>query len=217
MKAARLGCRIVLLAALCVVAGCGPRPAQVKVAPIALNLEAEGQTAFVSATVYDARGDMIKDARLKWTSSDPTVAAVDQRGAVTAVSSGDATITARSGRLHASCSVLVVIPDSLTVTPSALTLEAGTSAPLAAVARNEKGDPIDAPIRWKSSNPPAARVSADGAVTAVSPGTAVIQVEIAGLEARVPVEVLPAPEPSPETEEPEETPDQPPDQKALQP
>ena len=48
-----------------------------------------------------------------WTSSDPTVASVDQTGTVTAVAYGSATITAKAGSVTATCSCAVVSLSSI--------------------------------------------------------------------------------------------------------
>ena len=54
---------------------------------------ARGETETLTATVKpDGTGSTVE-----WTSSNPSVAAVDQRGEVTAVSAGNATITATAG------------------------------------------------------------------------------------------------------------------------
>lgn len=48
---------------------------------------------------------------ISWSSSDPAVATVDENGLVTAVQSGNATITASSGKLTATCEIDVVIAE----------------------------------------------------------------------------------------------------------
>ncbi|MBR4181155.1 MAG: Ig domain-containing protein, partial [Candidatus Methanomethylophilaceae archaeon] len=66
----------------------------------------EGMTAKISATVSPSDAT---DSSIVWTSSDESVAKVDQNGNVTAVKEGSATITAKTndGGYTASCAVTV--------------------------------------------------------------------------------------------------------------
>lgn len=94
------------------------RPAQqaaVSVQPATLEL-APGGTSILTATVTPSTADQA----VTWTSSDNSVATVDENGIVTAVSAGEATITATSvanGRT-ATCAVTVqgIVLDDETVT-----------------------------------------------------------------------------------------------------
>lgn len=52
----------------------------------------------------------------EWTSSNPTIASVDEQGLVTALSEGTATITAIHNDLTDSCSVTVIKPQNLSIT-----------------------------------------------------------------------------------------------------
>jgi acetyl esterase/lipase len=72
-----------------------PTPDSVAVAPAAPRLLV-GETAALTATVLDPQGRPIADAVPSWTSSDPSVATVDDAGVVTALAIGSATITAES-------------------------------------------------------------------------------------------------------------------------
>ena len=86
----------------------------VTVSPDALNLSA-GDTATLAATVLPADADQT----VVWTSSDPSVATVDDNGVVTAVGPGNAeiTVTATNGTedasddVAASCTVTVAAPE----------------------------------------------------------------------------------------------------------
>jgi uncharacterized protein YjdB len=115
------------------------------------------------------------DRSVSWSSSDNSIATVDETGKVTAVSAGTATITATThdGGFIAQCAVTVVVPvTGVTVTPSVLTLKQGTSASLSAVVLPD--DATDQTISWSSSDSSIASVDSDGNVTAVNVGTATI-------------------------------------------
>ena len=62
----------------------------------------EGESETLTATV---KPDDATDKTLTWSTSDASVATVDQNGKVTAVKEGTATITAKAGSKSATCSV----------------------------------------------------------------------------------------------------------------
>ena len=134
-----------------------------------------GETIALSVTVSpeDATAKAVK-----WTSSDETVATVDNTGFVTAVGAGTAIITAACQDVSATCTVTVnakpvVDPKnpSIAITPTGVELTEGETAEL----RADKTDiDEDAEVIWTSSNPEVAMVDANGVVTAVSAGEATI-------------------------------------------
>lgn len=115
-----------------------------------------------------------------WSSSNEQVATVDNNGLVTAVGAGEAVITATAQNgASASCGVVVfVFAESVSITKDhescldGLKLYIGNNIELSAdvspISANRKD------IRWESSNTNVATVDANGVVTAVSEGTAVI-------------------------------------------
>lgn len=118
-------------------------------------------------------------ASFQWSSSNPTVATVDQNGRVTALSEGYAVITATAGDgSGASASTTVTVQsvgvESVELNRSSLTLTVGGTQTLTATVSPD--DAANKTVTWSSSNPLVASVSNAGVVTAVSAGTAVITV-----------------------------------------
>ena len=64
----------------------------------------EGETGTITATV---KPDNATNKTVTWSSSNPTIAAVDQNGIVTALQSGEVIISAKAGAWTASCMVRV--------------------------------------------------------------------------------------------------------------
>ena len=60
------------------------------------------------------------------------------------------------------------------MTPNSVTIGPYVSAKLTAVVRDPGGAIANVPVTWSSSNTVVARVAADGTVTGVFPGTAII-------------------------------------------
>lgn len=151
---------------------------KVTVSPATLNLDVskkETATGNVTATV-EVTGAASKD--VKWASSNPAVATVtagaDGKAVVTALSAGTATITATSqadpGK-SASCTVTVtgVVPTVLTLDKNTLSLPVDGTYKLTATTT-----PAGAAVVWTSDKPEIAKAAADGTITGVKEGTAVI-------------------------------------------
>ena len=85
----------------------------VTLSPATLFLRPEDAAALTATVTPNDTTDS-----LTWTSSDPTVATVDQNGAVTAVAPGQATITAQAGTASATCTVTVTRPYTPPVNPN---------------------------------------------------------------------------------------------------
>ena len=104
------------------------------------------------------------------------VATVDARGLVTAVAEGVATITASAGSASGSAVVTVTqsVP-SVQVSPSAETIELGSTLQLTAEAFDESGHAVaEVEFAWETSDATVATVDASGLVTGVAVGVATI-------------------------------------------
>ncbi|MCL2164229.1 MAG: Ig-like domain-containing protein [Oscillospiraceae bacterium] len=117
------------------------------------------------------------DKTVTWTSSNSDAATVSASGAVTAKAPGTTTITATSnsdGSKNSSCTVTVVteIIDSVTVSPTTLTLRVGEYGALTAAVLPESV--VNKAVVWMSSNTGVATVSSEGVVTAVGIGETTI-------------------------------------------
>ena len=86
------------------------RPTTIAVSPFATELTALGETVQLTAEVRDQNGRVMAGATVTWSSSNTSVATVDQAGLVTAISTGTAAITARAGPASASAGITVNAP-----------------------------------------------------------------------------------------------------------
>lgn len=126
--------------------------------------------------------DNATNKAVAWSSSDVAVATVDAQGVVTLKGVGEAVIsaTAKDGSgVSASCNVTVgpVLVSKITLTVESLNLRPGETSQLTATV--EPTDAANKSVTWTSSNTSVATVTADGVVTAVAGGTAVITVKAA--------------------------------------
>ena len=130
-----------------------------------------GETLQISATVLP---DDAADKSVVWVSSDPTVARVTAEGLVTALKGGIAVISANTvNSLSAACSVTVDVPvEMIILDRDEVSAVEGTEFTLIATVL-----PADATVKlldWRSDNPNVATVNAEGDVTLVNIGSAVI-------------------------------------------
>ena len=139
----------------------------------------KGEDHALKATIQPGNAS---DKTVQWSSSDSSVASVDQDGKVTAVGGGSATIKATAGSFSATCSVSVNVPvTSVSIDIHVLSLEKGTFAVLTATVSPE--DASDKTVQWSSSDSSVASVDQDGKVTAVEVGKAKITASAGGFSA----------------------------------
>lgn len=132
----------------------------------------EGDTETLTASIQP---DDATDKTVTWTSSNEEVATVND-GVVSAVSAGEATITAKAGDQTALCKVTVqkkfVAVESVELNKMELTLVEGNTETLTATVKPD--DATDKAVSWKSSDDKIATVDANGKVTAIKVGEATI-------------------------------------------
>ncbi|MCL2163346.1 MAG: Ig-like domain-containing protein [Oscillospiraceae bacterium] len=136
-----------------------------------------GQSVGLTATVFP--GDAYNQ-NLQWSSSDKTVATVDENGRVTGAGEGTATImvTTEDFGTTDSCDVTVVPGDApvegVALDPASLSLSEGNTATLSATIQPANAG--NKSVIWSSSDESVATVSASGVVNAINEGTAIITV-----------------------------------------
>jgi len=131
----------------------------------------KGNTTTLSVTIKPSTANK----SVRWTSSDESVATVNQSGQVTGVNIGDADITVTSvdGSMSATCAVTVYqYIESITLDKTSIEMFVGDDPVTlhAEVLPNE----YTKPLKWVTSSSRVAKVDSDGVVTAVSNGTATI-------------------------------------------
>ena len=109
----RLRCTGGLLLFSLGLAGCGlitgnePEASTVVISPSGITFDAIGATTTLSAEVRDQNDQILGDAVVTWSSSNPNVATISPAGLVTAVTNGTATITAAAGAASGSVNLSV--------------------------------------------------------------------------------------------------------------
>lgn len=141
---------------------------------------AVGETRRLTATLLPS------DATIKaatWSSSNSSIASVDQGGNVKGLKAGTVTITAKADNASASCTVTVLQNvTSVKLNKTSLSLNKGETFQLVAtLTPNEYL--IDSKVVWSSSEPSVASVDDTGLVTCTGSGKAVITAAVGGKSA----------------------------------
>jgi len=155
-----------------------------------------GQKFQFQAQPVDADGNPLSGRVITWSSSDATIASVDNTGLVTGVAVGPATITATSESKSGSAAVSVGAQTAATITvaPPSVSITVGQTSQLSATVKDASGAVIaGAPVSWSVDNPSVATVSSTGLVTGISAGSATVTAASGAAHIGVPVSVAPIP------------------------
>ena len=137
-----------------------------------------GDSMRLSANLVLSKGNLAP--AISWSSSDAALATVNSTGVVYGVATGAVVVRAVSLGKHDSAAVTIVRPSpnpvaSVTVTPSAASLDAGRTLQLAVTLKDAAGRLLAGrTVTWATSSPAVATVSASGLVSGVAAGSATI-------------------------------------------
>ena len=156
-----------------------------------------GASAPLAAEVRDASGALLAGRKVAWATKDPTVATVSDAGVVTGVQPGPVQVAATAEGKSAIVDVTVNPKAVATVRLS----PAGDARLLVAETRQMTAETLDSDggvltgrsITWSSNSTAIASVSANGLITAVTPGGAVVTATSEGKSAVVAVTVSSVP------------------------
>ena len=164
----------------------------VAVTPAEANIAALGDTLRLSAEALDANGNAVAGAEFSWESSDDAVATVNATGLVTALGSGSATITAKTGSVSGNVNVSVAQEvRAVVVAPDTATVLVGDTLRLVATATDANGQAVTGiAFAWASGDTTVAVVDASGLVTGVGAGQVQVTAAAAGTTGRAQLAVV---------------------------
>jgi len=171
-------------------------PASIAVLPGLDSLTSLGRTLTYTATIRNARGDLIPLDVPTWSSTNAAIATINASGIATALGIGTDTIIGAAGT-RADTAVLRVsnIAATVLISPSAVNLVSiGQASLLTVTARNALGNAISGPVvTWQTSNVAVATVSAGtgstNTITATGTGSATITATVNGIANSITVTV----------------------------
>ena len=149
---------------------------QVKLSKESMNIKV-GESQILQATISPNNAT---NKTLIWSSSNTSVAVVDQNGYVTGIKEGTATITVKSSNGKSDSITVTVEKSSLptvdvtgvSLSKSSITLEIGQSSTITASVLPSNA--TNKTITWSSSNSNVAKVDGSGKITAINEGSAVV-------------------------------------------
>lgn len=168
------------------------KPARVTLIPKQVLFNDSGASKLLQVTVFDAKDRPMEKAKVTFASSSPEVAEVDASGKVTVRNSGEAVITATSGKVSGTAKIVahLVMGLKMDLPVGGAQAPAGSQVPLVVSATNEKGDPADLTgLSFTSSNPEIATVDGEGKMTLLASGNTTLEAVIGKSQAKLPVEV----------------------------
>lgn len=161
---------------LALAAACSSKPAAIEVSPRPVKIFGLQRIQRLTGRLVDKKGRTLPAGSLRWSSSKNDVVTVDGSGKLQAKGAGTAVVTATFEKLSVQVPVEVVDVNTIEVSPASAHLvgPAGSTITVTAAVKNSSGKPILPPVTWTSSKPAVAKISADGVVTSVGPGTTMI-------------------------------------------
>ena len=143
----------------------------------ASSIRQEG-TVDLDATLLDSQGNPAVARTVTWSSSNTSIATVNSSGVVSGVADGTVTITATSEGVSGSTQVTVAgapLVATVTVSPGNPFRGVGQTVQMSQTSRAASGNTISGTTAtWSSGNTSVATVDANGLVTVVGAGSAVI-------------------------------------------
>lgn len=151
----------------------------VTVSPANVTLRLTNQKVF-TATAKNAQGTVITGRTFRWSSSNSSIASVDQTGNVIALSAGTVVIAADADGVIGNSAVTVTnIPiGSCTLAPTSQKVTVSQQAQPTISLRDTANNALPSanrPLNWTSDNEVVATVSTTGVITARKAGTATIR------------------------------------------
>ena len=134
--------------------------------PSSLSLDV-GAVKQIDATIEPENAT---NGDLKWSSSNPSIATVDENGVVKGISPGTAIITVKTKDGSVSAQITVIVKEIITV-------EVDSTKPIDTSKINKPDNVTDNDLVWESSDPSIATVDENGVVTGVTPGKTTVIVK----------------------------------------
>ena len=144
---------------------------------------AVGDSIQMTAEAFDALRNAIANVTFEWSSSDTTIATVDQEGWVRARHAGSVEITVAAGTVSTVGEIIAVqVPHTVVLSTPRDSLAVGDSIQMTAEAFDALGNAIaNVTFEWSSSDTTIATVDHKGWVRATSAGSAEITVNVGDL------------------------------------
>ena len=166
-------------------------PARIAIGSLPTTLAA-GQHVRATADVFTKADDRREGDVIRWRSSAPAVARVDEEGFVTALAPGTATITATDGAVSGSQRVTVIagVVASVELRPASQSARTGDVIRFSATARDARGRTLEGLTPTWTFSPGHGQLDSDGAFVAYEAGSYVVSASFGARSADALVKVV---------------------------
>ncbi len=172
------------------------RVTSVRVEPQSIQV-AVNETALLEVRLRNAAGETVTaDEQVRWASEDEVIAGVSVTGVVTGRFAGSTRVAASYRGVSGIANVTVVSGPvaSVTLSPSPLRINVGSTAQLQAIARDASGSMVTGrTATWTSENASIASVTANGLVSGDEPGQTTVAATVEGVTGRATIIVTQPP------------------------
>jgi uncharacterized protein YjdB len=155
-----------------------PTISSIVVTPVGLTLAIGITQQFTATAIFTDGSSQDLTSGVTWTSSQPSVASMDNSGLATTISAGQTTITATFSGFTDNTTLTVVAAHlvSITIKPSPATIAKGTKQQFTATGSFDDGSTqlLTSGVTWSSSDTNIAVVDSTGMATGTGAGTATI-------------------------------------------
>jgi uncharacterized protein YjdB len=174
-----------------------PKIAKLEIVALVTTL-AIGETLKLDWIATDTRNQVHKNKPAIWKSDNVQVAQINDKGLVTALKAGNATLSATVDNKTASVKMKVIAPQiaRLEIRPSQAQVQVNGFQKFRAVLIDEKNQVRNVRVSWKTDRPQTAYITDDGTLYALETGTVVITAAAGEKKASVKVSIV-EPPPSP--------------------
>jgi uncharacterized protein YjdB len=172
-----------------------PSITSISVTPDDMTLAIGVGEQYTASAVYSDGSIQDLVTGVTWTSSNSSVATVDGNGLATTVGAGTTTITASVGSFTDSSVITVVAAhlQTITLTPTSVTMASGTQQQFTAVGNFDDGSTqVLISALWSSSSSGVLTIDQNGLALAVGPGTSTVSVTSGTVSASTSVTVTTA-------------------------
>jgi trimeric autotransporter adhesin len=150
----------------------------ISVTPLVTTVPLGGTTQYTATGTFTDLSTQDITSTVAWTTSQSSIAVVNNAGLARSSGVGLTTITATSGTISGTATMTVTsaVLQLLTVTPGSSTCPAGTTEQMTAEGSYTGGVNLNVTslVTWSTSSPATATVSASGLVTCITGGNATI-------------------------------------------
>jgi trimeric autotransporter adhesin len=169
-----------------------PSITSISVTPDDMTLAIGVGQQYTASAIYSDGSIQDLAAGVTWTSSNTSAASIASNGLATTLAAGTTTITATVGTFTDS-SVITVVPahlQSITLTPTKVTMASGTQQQFTAVGNFDDGSTqVLTSALWSSSSTSVLTIDQNGLALAFVPGTSTLSVTSGTVSASTPVTV----------------------------